>query len=406
MATLQNDIEKIIQNNIHKMAGQKLQKRSLHIAHQYNELLGELYDNDLDAVAFINHFGHIEYRNNAFIKMMMLDKHDKSFDNIYNMEKLPISFELIDNVLHITYPNNRVIHMTLNNQLVQFQKSVLLQLTFKDISAIYVAQTSLKDCQKLSKHYLNNLLSPMFLINQEGHIVHAPNGDLKLFGKNMKQFSDASIFEVLPFDYAKELMDKTKIITSKVDGHFMYQIESDKIITVYDTTVRKLDDTLYLCQLMDVSDLNTMSSTIEYLNSYDSLTGFYNVNYFENLLTTLNNSGHLPMGIYTLSLQGLKQVNTRLGYHQCDNLLIEIALNIKSIISQHEIPCRITGDTFIVFFPNCSQSTMTKFDTKMDAFIDSYKAKYVHYYLTYAAKSILLNDHSTDLSALLSGMII
>jgi len=406
MPTLQNDIEKIIQKNIHLMAGQKLQKRSLHIAHQHHELLGELYDNDQDAVVFINHFGHIEYRNSSFAKMMMLDKPNNSFNNIYNMDQLPISFELIDANLHVTYPNDKVIYMTLNHQLVHFQKSVLLQLTFKDISSLFLAQAKLKDHQGLSKHYLTNLIAPMFLVNEEGLVVHAPNNNLKLFDKEIKQFINESIFEVLPFDYAKELLDKIKTVTEKTNGHFMYQTEKDKIITVYDTTVRMLDDHLYLCQLRDVSDLNTMSSTIEYLNSYDSLTGFHNANYYENLLASLTDSSHLPMGIYTLSLQGLKQVNMRLGYHHCDKLLIEIALNIKSLISQHEIPCRITGDTFIIFFPNCSQTTMDKFGAKIDRFIDHYKVEYADYYLSYSSKSILLSDHSTNLSALLSGMII
>ncbi len=78
MATLQNDIEKIIKDNVAQMAG-KQQRNSLHIAHHYHDLLEELYNKDPDAIIFVNHFGHVEYHNPSFSKMMMLDKYDKAF---------------------------------------------------------------------------------------------------------------------------------------------------------------------------------------------------------------------------------------------------------------------------------------------------------------------------------------
>lgn len=388
------------------MAGQHQQKRSLHIAHQYHDLLGELYDNDLDATVFVNHFGHIEYHNTAFSKIMMLDKHDKAFNNIFNMDQLPIKFEMNDQVLHITYPNGLTVYMTFLHQLVHFQKSTLLQLTYKNITPIYEAKKSLETYKSITMHYLSHLKTPMFLLNSDGLILGTPNGALKLFDKQCNQLTGESMFEVLPYDYANQVMDKIKHITLKINGHFMYQTEKDKIITVFDTTVDMIDENLYLCQLNDVSDLNTMSSTIEYLNSYDSLTGFYNTNYYENMISSLKDSSHLPMGVYTLRLHGLKQVNMRLGYHQCDNVIIEIALNMKALISQHEVPCRITGDTFVIFFPNCSKDTMNRFSQQMSNHIEDYKHKYKDYYLGYSEKSVLITDKATELSAILKGMIV
>lgn len=404
MAALQNDIEKIIKAHVAQMAG-KQQRRSLHIAHQYQELLVELYDKDPDAVVFVNHFGHIEYHNTAFSKMMMLDKYEKTFNNIYNMDQMPISFELNEDLLQITYPNNHIDYKSFRYKVVQFQKSILLQLTFKDQTPIYKAKNAYNTLKNITNHYMTHLTTPMFLVNQAGMITHVPDTPIAIFGQPTNQLQGQSIFEALPFDYANQIKDKMKNITKKLNGHFMYQTELDKIITVYDTTVHRINDDLFLCQLTDVSDLNTMSSTIEYLNSYDSLTGFYNSNYYENTLASIKDSGHLPMGIFSLTLHGLKQLNMRMGHQQCDHLLIEIALNIKAIISQHEIPCRISGDTFVVFFPNCSQATLDKFERKMTKFVDTYKKTYDGYYLTYSEKKILINDNTTDLDTLLKGLL-
>ncbi len=405
MATLQNDIEKIIKDNVAQMAG-KQQRNSLHIAHQYHELLEELYDKDPDAFIFVNHFGHVEYHNPSFSKMMMLDKYDKAFSNIYNMDQLPISFELKDELLKISYPNGLEQYKTFRYKVVHFQKSILLQLTFKDQTPIYDAKDAYKALKTLTNHYLSHLTTPMFLVNGDDVITHVPDVALTIFGQPISQLQGESMFEALPFDYANQVKDKIKNITKKINGHFMYQTEHDKIIKAYDTTIHCISEELFLCQLTDVSDLNTMSSTIEYLNSYDSLSGFYNSNYYENTLSTIKDSAHLPLGIYTLTLHGLKQVNRKMGRHHCDNLLIAIALNIKSIISQHEIPCRISGDTFIIFFPNCSQSTLDRFTQKMTRFIDDYKKENIGYYLTYAEKTLLVADKTEDLGAIIKGLLL
>lgn len=406
MTSLKNDIEKIISQEISTMTGQRQQKRSIRINHQFREMLEELYDHDPDPIVFVNHFGHIEYLNHALSRMMMLDKYDKPFTNIYNLDQLAITFELSEGLLHASYPNGLMQYHSFHHDLVHFQKSVLLKLTFKDQTEIYRAGETLQEIRAISGHYLTRLTMPMFLFDAQGIVVHVPDANLKIFDRPLTSLVGESLYEVLPFDYASEIMDKAKKITDLLSGHFMYQTEKDKIITVYDTTVQKVAEDLFLCEVKDVSDLNTMSSTIEYLNSYDSLTGFYNINYYENTLAKMEDSGRLPMGIYTLNLQGLKQVNIRMGYHQCDNLLIEIALNIKSVISQHEIPCRITGDTFIVFFPNCSQQTLDSFNEKMTEFIRVYKEKYYSYYLTYSEKSILIKDMTTDYSTLVKGLMV
>lgn len=406
MSELQTDIERIIKNHINQLTGLRQQKKSLHISHQYHDLLGELYNTDTDGIAFLNHFGHLEYHNVAFSKFLMLDKYDKSFNNIYNLDQLPLTITTDGERIQITYPNNVKRSYVYAFKIVNFQKSILLQLSFKDTSKYSDLADAFAFYKTRYSHYMKHLKNPMFLIDAEGLIVHMPDNNLELFGRAINKHHNESIFEALPFDYANEIIEKVKSVTSKLDGHFLHQIEYDKIITVYDTTVHKINDNLFLCTVVDVSDLNTMSSTLEYLNAYDSLTGFYNTSYYDNLINNFNDSGHLPIGVYTITLQGLKQVNLKLGHHQCDNLLIDVALCIKSAISQHEIPCRISGDTFIVFFPNCSNKTLEKFIKTMEQHVLAFRRKYHDYHITYAQKNIHISDHQADLKAIIKGLLI
>lgn len=403
MITLQKAIEDIVQFHIHEMTGQKQQRRALHLNNAFLETLSSLYDEDEDAVAFVNHFGHIEYQNRAFYRFLMLDQ-DLAFSNIFNLDRVKVELNLDGEDLTAKYPRGLVKHFIFKHHLVSIQKTNLLKLTFKDQTAIFSASKTLDDYKRTVNHYLQHTTTPMFLLNYEGIIQHVPI-HTNYLGKPLENVQNENVFEVLPYDYAKELMNKVHNITPKVNGNFMYQTENDRMVKMYDTTVKQLDKNLYLSQLIDVSDLNTMSSTIEYLNSYDSLTGFYNTNYYENILSSFKNLGHLPMGVYTLNLQGLKQVNIRQGHHKTDNLLIDIALNIKSLISQHEIACRISGDTFVIFFPNCSPDTLEAFKIKMAGHIEKYRVTYKNYYITYSSKQAYITSGTTSISHIIKGLM-
>ncbi len=407
MSTFQKSIEKIIKDNIRSLSGASKQKRSLHLTHQTIEMFNELYNKEPDAIAFLNHFGHIEYSNKSFSRLLMMDKTTTPIKSIFNLDQLNIQFDLQkDEVLHVTYPNGKVLHMKFSYQLVHLQKSSLLQLRFRDITVNYEKEYTQTLQANIARHYMKRLPVPMFLFNQNGTICHVPDNSLKLFGKPLGSLYHENIFEALPFDYANELMEKTRNITLITDGHFMYQQENDKFIKVYDTTVYMLEDHLYMCQVHDVSDLNTMSSTIEYLNSYDSLTGFHNNSFCESTLQGFSDFGHLPLGLFTLSINGLKQLNFRYSPHECDHLLIEVAIAMKALISQHEIPCRVSGDTFVIFFPNATEVTLTRFVRKMDEHIKTFLSKYYEYHLTYTEKHLLITDNATDLQALLKNILI
>ena len=406
MATLQKRIEDIVKDNIELMSGQRQQRRSLHIGHINLDLLDSLYGEDEDCIAFINHFGHIEYQNRSFQKMVMADRNAQAFNNMFNLDQLPADFDLNNDRLTVTYPMGTVMYMDFSHQLVPFQKVTLLKLTFKDCSEVYSLREEQTHYKQVTDCFMSHITTPMFITDMEGMICHVPNSPMKLFGKPLNQLKDESIFEALPYDFARQLKEKLQNITQKISGHFMYQTEHDRIVKMYDITVALLEENQYLCQLTDVSDLNTMSSTIEYLNSYDSLTGFYNTNYYDNTLSSFTDSSHLPLGIYVLNLHGLKQANIRLGHHQTNNLIIEITLNIKSLLSQHEIPCRISGDTFVVFFPNCSRELLDKFSQRMETFIKTYQHTYSDHYITYSEKNILINNSDQDLRSLIDGMTV
>lgn len=406
MSDFQQNVEQIIKNHIEYLTSSRDQKKSNHMSHQYYTLLQELYDQETNGVIFVNHFGHIEYMNNSFFKFFMLDKYDKTFNNILNINQLPIKIDVRNHRFHMTYPNGSELSFNMAHQLVNFQKNTLLQFRFENTTEILAVRTELDNFKSRTDYFMEHVESPMFLIDTHGFIKDISSPYQTLFDIELSALKNHSIFESLPFDYANEVVERLAKVTDKVNSHFLYKHEANKRVIVLDTTLHAYKDQLILCHIKDVSDLNTMSSTIEYLNKYDSLTGFYNMAYYEQKLTELNNLGHMPLGIYVLTIQGLRRVNNKLGYHKCDNLIIELALDIQSSISQHEITCRISGDTFILFFPNTSEKNLNKFIATMEMHISKYKTQHADYHLTYYQKHLFLNEKIDDFIPLVKGLII
>jgi len=405
MSDLQNSVELLIKSHIDVLTSNQKEKRSNHISHQDFTLIEELYEHEEKGVVLINHFGHIEYQNGKFSKLFMLDKYEKTFTNLLNLSQLPLDIKYENKIFLLTYPSGFVAKLILNHQIVKFQKTSLLLLKFSDQTKFLENESFNRDFRDKVALYFKHLETPMFLINQEGYIADAPQNNLKLFGKSLKTLLGDSIFEAFPYDYAKEIMDRLQHTGEKLKLHFQYQHDLAQSIQVLDTTLHKVGEGLTLCHIKDVSDLNTMSSTLEYLNNFDPLTGFLNHTQFELKLKDLNQHGFLPLGIYILTVQGLKQLNKTLGHTHSDHLLLEIARDLKSAASQYEIPCRISGDTFILFFPNCSSGTLNRFLDKMDQSILSYHIKYKKHLLTFIQKSMMIKTKQTNLSKTVKGLL-
>lgn len=88
---------------------------------------------------------------------------------------------------------------------------------------------------------------------------------------------------------------------------------------------------------------------LEQLCERDSLTGLYNRHAFDGLVLELQNGPSLHLGLITLDLNDLKQVNDRFGHVAGDALLEQTALCL-SRFSQDAF--RLGGDEFVIVCQN------------------------------------------------------
>ncbi len=90
---------------------------------------------------------------------------------------------------------------------------------------------------------------------------------------------------------------------------------------------------------------------IEYFSSHDSLTGLFNRNHFEYLLSKSDTRSNLPISVIMCDLNGLKLSNDVFGHTAGDELLVKASEAIKKVCRDGDFIARLGGDEFVILLP-------------------------------------------------------
>lgn len=100
--------------------------------------------------------------------------------------------------------------------------------------------------------------------------------------------------------------------------------------------------------LRNIDERIALEEKIEYQLYHDSLTNLYNRQYFDKLVTKLDDCKNEPVGIILCDLDNLKMTNDTYG-HKCGDDLIKSTANLLNTFNNDTtIVARIGGDEFIL----------------------------------------------------------
>jgi diguanylate cyclase (GGDEF)-like protein/PAS domain S-box-containing protein len=132
------------------------------------------------------------------------------------------------------------------------------------------------------------------------------------------------------------------------------------------------EDASHMVMFQDITERKRMEDRLREMSLYDSLTGLYNRNFFEEEMARLSNGRSAPVGIVVCDLDGLKFVNDALGHQSGDELLTAASGILRRSFRSSDILARIGGDEFAVLLPESGQKETHKMTQRLRRSVEEY----------------------------------
>ena len=108
----------------------------------------------------------------------------------------------------------------------------------------------------------------------------------------------------------------------------------------------------------EIAERKNMEEKLKEMSIYDTLTGLYNRNFFEEEMKRLSDGRYNPLGIIVCDLDGLKFLNDTLGHQAGDQMIIQTADILRHNFRSSDIIARIGGDEFAVLLTETEQEVV------------------------------------------------
>ena len=140
--------------------------------------------------------------------------------------------------------------------------------------------------------------------------------------------------------------------------------------SVADRNLYVLKSLTYLVNTV-TGELQEANDILQFISLHDSLTGLYNLRFFEQDMRRLDSS-NTAVGMIMCDVDGLKLVNDILGHDVGDATLKSVANILKSLFTASEMIARIGGDEFAIILSDSSPDILENFCVKIREAVDRY----------------------------------
>jgi len=188
---------------------------------------------------------------------------------------------------------------------------------------------------------------------------------LDLFGAPSKEVLIANLDKVFRDEmrqhFTGELMDMWNGRTTYEREGINYSLNGEPFNILLDWRLmpgHEDDFAWVLVAIHNITARKKAEEYLRYLGTHDAMTGLYNRAFFEEQMQKFADAQNIS--IIMADLDGLKQVNDKLGHQAGDNFIRRAAEVLKSSFDEDNIVARIGGDEFAALLPGHNEEDVER----------------------------------------------
>ncbi|MDF1882375.1 EAL domain-containing protein [Sulfurimonas sp. SAG-AH-194-C21] len=267
------------------------------------------------------------------------------------------------------YMLNRTIHRRKDKSTYSVQ-SYLHTISYHNKRACVIFDTDISDIVALEFQYkkqakvLEYIHDSVISIDKDGYITNWNKGSTTLFEYTQEEIVGKSIAKI--YDIDNEYTFEELFIILNNQGNldieaYMLKKESHRIICDLSLSVSRDENNNidgYIGYLQDITAqkkteelLKQQTQLLEKQAHYDILTGLPNRTLFKDRLSQaiiISKRNRNKFALFFIDLDQFKQINDSLGHHIGDEVLVEAAKRLHSVIREEDTLARLGGDEFTI----------------------------------------------------------
>lgn len=214
---------------------------------------------------------------------------------------------------------------------------------------------------KFKNSFINSIKGLFVYVNKEEDLIVFYGNNKEIVGYEDKfiVFNFYEIKEFIHKDYIDTLVYELKNSTEDIEIKVI-NIFGDEVWVRINGFTKKDGKGNFLEFEGYIHNINNEKDSklkLEYINSYDELTGLNNRKHFKNIIenqleehTLLESRGALII----IDIDNFKYINDSYGHNCGDKFLKSFSEDLKKYLNSNELLCRFGGDEFIIFIPHIS----------------------------------------------------
>jgi len=347
----------------------KLKKRTQELSTLLEHSSNEIYIVNYETLDYL-------YANNGAIKTM-----GYSFQEFLTMNIRDINPHLSEKeilklkklLLRTEYVLNRTTHQRKDNSRYQVQ-SYIHKLSYEGQKCFVIFDTDISNIleleyeQKKQAKILNYIHDSVISTDINGKITSWNRGSKLLFGYTQEEMLGQAIQKTYDKDNNYTIKELFSILQEQKNLEIeAYMFKKDQTRIICDISLSTSKDETgktdgYIGYLQDITLqkqtqllLEEQTQKLKYLAHHDTLTDLPNRALFKDRLEQTIVSAkrnNEKFALFFIDLDQFKKINDSLGHHIGDEVLIETAKRIKSVLREEDTLARLGGDEFTIIIKN------------------------------------------------------